>query len=759
MQPIQPQPVQQNLQQPQLQQPAQPAVDPTAPTPDSTGQAVGAASDLAQTIGQGLQSGDAMSGKDVAGKALASAGKGAAMGATIGSVVPVLGNAVGAVVGGVVGGAAGLIKGKKDQKNAQADDLAAAQQQNMQQLQDLQQPPTAKYGRMRYTGGGKKLPGGVMKPIGYGAFKFEGNKHDEAGMGSDSGIILEKGGKGKPGLEVEDGELQVDVKTKGGEKEYIVSDFIKNPATGNTLAEDLERELKRAKNKKEAAKITARYVRLNEQLRGEEGEPEDIVMEKAQGGRRRQRREYYEQVGQYNRDLEQYEQDKAEFDKEKEEMEKRNEEIRKQNEEKQKEYDDAVAAREKIIAENEKKRQEAAGRGAVQEIDPETGKRIYGSSVVDSSNRAEAIQDFYGRMSAGMENLPEGVEGFDFEPYMTDGELDAAKFDTKEAKSAFRDWYNSLDDDLVTGKIASDNDTRDLIFGDQWNSRDLLQRAPEPPAEADFAPTEEMSFDQTAPEAPDAPDAPPAQFRPRMTGTMLQALGPLAALDSGLSTAKMAPAYAREIRMGRVNLDPERAAAAQQTQAASQGITSAVAGPAALAMQQRNLSAGQQSQRGITDQESRANLQIANREKGINANIRQQNARNAMAASQFNAQAMNQTAARNQATRLAALNQLGKIGTQTLKDYNQQYSNFGSDMMEYGPVAADYYANTYRGNTPFNIGARNINVSQMDPEEVARMYNNRQTQQENADDNSETKARKGRYIKKANKVRRKKRRK
>ena len=128
-----------------------------------------------------------------------------------------------------------------------------------------------------------------------------------------------------------------------------------------------------------------------------------------------------------------------------------------------------------------------------------------------------------------------------------------------------------------------------------------------------------------------------------------------------------------------------------------------------------------------------------------------------MAASQFNAQAMNQTAARNQATKLAALNQLGKIGTQTVKDYNQQYANFGSDMMEYGPVAADYYANTYRGNTPFNIGARNINVSQMDPEEVTRMYNDRQAQQANTD--SETAARKGRYIKKTNKVRRKKRKK
>ena len=45
------------------------------------------------------------------------------------------------------------------------------------------------------------------------------------------------------------------------------------------------------------------------------------------------------------------------------------------------------------------------------------------------------------------------------------------------------------------------------------------------------------------------------------------------------------------------------------------------------------------------------------------------------------------------------LNQLGKIGTQTVKDYNQQYANFGSDIMQYGAPAADYYANVYKGNT------------------------------------------------------------
>lgn len=605
----------------------------------------------------------------------------------------------------------------------------------------------------------RRLPGGVMKPIGYGAFKFMGNKHDEAGLGSDSGIILEKGGKKKRGLEVEDGELQVDVDTNEGKKEYIVSNYIKNPATGNTLAEDLEKELKRAKNNQEAAKITARYVRLNEELKEAQGaDDEDDENEIAQLGRRRkERRRYYEEMGQYGRDQaayekaqKKYEEEQAAYEEEKKRVEEENKKIEEENKKRKEEYDKKVAEREKIIAENEKKRQEAAARGAVQEVDPATGKRIYGSSVVDASNRPQAIQDFYGRMTAGMENLPEGVDRFDFNPYMTDGEFDPTKFDTKEAKSSFRDWYNALDDDLVTGKIASDNDARDLIFGDQWNSRDLLQRAGAPPVEGDYEPTQSIEFEgeaPTEPTAPTMPDAPPAQFRPMMPGTMLQALGPLAALRNDLSTRLMRPEYAREIRMGRVNLDPERAAAQQQTQGASAGITSSVAGPAALAMQQKNLSAGQQSQRGITDQENRANVDIANREKGINANIRQSNARNAMEASKTNAAAMNATAARNQAVNLAAMNQLGKIGTQTVKDYNEQYANFGSDLMNYGPVAADYYANVYRGNAPF--GARNISIPEMSPDEVSAFYNK----------SKEGEAKKGRYIKKSNNVRRKRRRK
>lgn len=546
----------------------------------------------------------------------------------------------------------------------------------------------------------KKLPGGIMKPIGYGAFKFHGNKHDEAGLGSDSGIILQEGGKKDPGLEVEDGELQVDVDTTEGEKEYIVSDYIKNPATGNTLSEDLERELKRAKNNQEAAKITARYVRLNESLRGEEGEPDKI---KAQEG------QFAEDSGYV------------------------------------------------MPAESDAEGYEIAPEGA------QAREFIEGQSKTELGTYEKEGEKVGGdEVTALKENNPWFDDWENFDP--------SNPADVKKFQEAYNEKAPEGQKLKVDGKLGAQTASAYVPYKQTPEGP-----KPEDPSEWDIN-IDEEEVDESEPAAEEAPAAPAAEeapaegesakFRPRMTGTMLQAAGPIAALSKDFTAKSMAPAYAKEIRMGRVNLDPERAAAAQQTQAGSAGISAGLAGPAAFAMQQKNLAAGQQSQRGITDQENRANIQIANREKGANIGIRRGNQQASMAAGQFNTAAQNKAQAMNVQKDINAINQLGKIGTQTVKDYNQQYANFGSDIMEYGAPAADYYANVYKGNTPFGMGSRDISISQMDPAEVTAMYNQQnQGQQTQAESTPtppapvEEEARRGRYIKKSNKVRRKKRRK
>ena len=529
----------------------------------------------------------------------------------------------------------------------------------------------------------KKLPGGVMQPIGYGAFKFHGNKHDEAGMGSDSGIILEEGGKKKPGLEVEDGELQVDVDTTEGEKEYIVSDHIKNPATGNTLAEDLERELKRAKNNMEAAKITARYVRLNEELRGSDGDPSKI---KAQEGQFAEDSGY---VMPADSDAEGYE----------------------------------------IAPEGSQARDFIEGQSRTELGTYEKEGEKVGTDEV-----------------AG---LKENNPWFDWENFDPSKPEDVERFQKEYNEKAPEDQQIKVDGKLGAQTASAYVPYKQTPEGpkpedpSEWDVGNFEEPVDESePAPEETAPTEE------APAPAAEAEGDPAKFRPRMTGTTLQALGPLAALNKDFTAKSMAPAYAKEIRMGRVNLDPERAAAAQQTQAGSAGISSGLAGPAAFAMQQKNLAAGQQSQRGITDQENRANIQIAGQEKGTNVGIRRSNQQASMAAGQFNVGQQNRAQAMNVQKDINAMNQLGKIGTQTVKDYNQQYANFGSDMMEYGAPAADYYANVYKGNTPFGMGSRDIKV-----------VNDQASKVEEAFKPKEEEARKGRYIKKSNKVRRKKRRK
>lgn len=72
-------------------------------------------------------------------------------------------------------------------------------------------------------GGAQPLPGGVMAPIpGSDAVEFMGNKHDESGMGSDSGIMVDQQ------TEVEDGETMDQVTMKdGGKRDYFFSSYLK----------------------------------------------------------------------------------------------------------------------------------------------------------------------------------------------------------------------------------------------------------------------------------------------------------------------------------------------------------------------------------------------------------------------------------------------------------------------------------------------------------------------------------------------------
>jgi hypothetical protein len=631
------------------------------------------AADVAGQAGAAISANAKGEGGKTAGGALSGAAKGASMGATLGTIVPGIGNVIGGAIGAVVGGIGGALKGKKQAKQAREQKLAAQQAKEQQMLANIQgDQPMAKYGSftrfygggMKYMqeGGAKKLPGGVQMPIGFGVDKFSGNKHDEAGNGSDSGIILEEGGKSKPGIEVEDGELQTDVKTTDGKKEYIVSDYIVNPATGNTLAEDMEREIKKAKSQKQADAIKQKYVKLNEQLK-EDGNPERV---KAQSG------EY---------------------------------------------KGGALSAEEAKIGEQSGK-----------------GKGFFGEATGKGLEAMKARNPWYDFDKEGFDpEDPESVKKFQKEynkraPEGQKIEVDG-KYGTQTESVKLADAPMKAKGPGATPQIPMDRPTP------KFNAKfQELPKQPETPE-----PVEEPEPEQKG-----------AKFRPRFTGTTLQALGPIMGLRETETPKLMKPEYIDKPQLRRVDLDYERDKAAASQEGMRQMAQSSMAGPAGFAAAAAAQAQGAKSQAEISRREGRENTAISDREKQLGLAVDRANQAASMQASKYNAGARERAQARNIARRTAAFDKLGTIGTQTVKDYNQQYANFGSDMMEYGPVAADYYANVYKGNVPL-VGSRNISVPGMTSEEAAAAFDQPQ-------ETTNATSKKGGYIKRAGKIKRRKRR-
>lgn len=669
---------------------------------------VGLAAKGVEMVGDSIQkNADDRTGKDVAGKALSGVGKGAAMGATIGSIVPGIGTAIGAGVGALAGGIAGFVKGKKSQGEAVGESRTSEREKGEQLInmrrnarttvgantgfttgqstaganaylpaQATSNYATAKYGTfMKYYEGGmkdtKELPGGVQMPIGYGVDKFSGNKHDESGGGSKSGIILEEGGKSKPGIEVEDGELQTDVKTTKGKKEYIVSDFIVNPATGNTLAEDMESEIKSAKSKKQAEQIKQKYVKLNEELK-EDGKPE---MVKAQEG-------------------------------------------------------------------------EFTG-GALSDEEANVGQQasVGGGMFGDAT-------------SESLEQMKERNSWYDF--------TDFDPSDTESVKDFQKEYNKRAPEDkqiTVDGKYGTQTDSVKLDV-------------PVPPVEGKKAapietdrPENELKTAET--EVPDMPkmEKPDREemrdfkqseedpsIRMRNPGTMIQALGPAVALRKNFSPQTVATPYEKERILGRVSLNQERARADAATQGANRAIQGAVGGPGAIAAQQANLARAQGAQANISDRESKQNVQIAGQETGINTGVSARNARSFAQTQQFNAAMRKKAADQNIEKDIAAYNQLGKIGTQTIADRNQMKADIFQGQAsqvdgEFDRALANYYQGSRIGPPGSKIGINTQGGTTMTQEQIDAYYN-----AQNQTPTADATTKKGGYIKKRGKIKRRKRR-
>lgn len=625
----------------------------------STASGVAAGAQAAEMVGGAIASTSdstkyTMDGKERGGKALAGAGKGAAMGATLGTAVfPVVGTAVGAAVGAVVGAGASLISTGAEKKKREAlgyQDRSNSMAKAVGQQRILMSGRTvgantgfntgagtagsnaylpgqaasgyaAKLGSYRgLSNGGEVHPGGVEQPIGWGATKFKGNKHDQSGMGSDSGIILEEGGKGQEGLEVEDGELSVQTVDN---REYIVSDHIKNPDTGNTLAEDLEKELKEMTNQSDADAVVNRYVQMNERL-------------KAQKERGRA------QSGEYSE------------------------------------------------------------RGRADE---------------SYQNQAPLESGLFGEQTMdGVAQTQKANPWFDWENFNPSNSEDVTKF---------QKGYNGRVDD-VSAQVTEDG---------KWGSQTASVYIPGQPAAISPTPgnipnpvdksLKESTIDLSNAQLPKTEQTdPPYKAPTTFTGTGLQAAGPAYALGNNLSPSHMSPSYIKSGLLGRVSLNQERAQESASHQSLMAGAKGSLAGPAAAALGQQSAAQTAQRQGQISSAESRTNVGLANQEAGMQLQADSRNQSAFMNASQVNAGIDNTTNQYNLDKNIGAVNQLGRIGSQTVKDYNNQYADRWQNQAtqvdgEFDRGMQNYYRGTFdrlrgKGSNVNPEGGTTMNQEQID---------------------------------------------
>ena len=553
--------------------------------------------------------------KQQAGAAVGGAIKGAGKGFDIGNkIIPGLGGAIGAGLGAI----GGAFKSKRSlEKDRKASVRALRETQSAQLKAEANRPDafSAKAGAGFNTatsrtkaydqasrarkGGVRKLPGGVMSSLPGGAVEFKGQTHEQGG------IMLDKM------TEVETGETmdKVNMKKSGGKaKDYIFSDYLK--LGGKTFAARHKEILKRGGSQQkiqELAKLQEKKANRSPKVMQEGGEREGGTSDLLKG--------------------------LAGFNVARTDGSTAEEELNRAATDAANAYSEEEAAainaeREAVLARNEEKRNVRAKQGSEEERDAETGEKIYGGNEEDN------IGSWLGMMETDTGNLPEEFQTFDFSQFKDEeGNFDAASFNTKENKIAFREWWNNLPDDLVSGKIASDNDAGNLVFGEQWNTRRLLER-PDVPQAIERTDVK-LALDIPEPVEGDTPT--PDKTTEVTTKSRDVPLGAILAGASQLippaysllKKPKNVPGYAPQAyakpQLPRVNYNAERAANASDTRATLASIENNAAGPAGMVNMIAAMGKKRQGDLEIATQESRANKQLSAEEARLGAQASQFN--------------------------------------------------------------------------------------------------------------------------------------
>lgn len=528
--------------------------------------------------------------------------------------------------------------------------------------------------------GKRRLPGGLELQLKNGAKKFVGNKHDEAGKGSDSGIILEESTRAKKGLEVEDGELEV----KDDKGSYIVSNYIKNPDTGNTLAEDLENELKgldKKKDAKEIKKINKKYIDMNEKLKDEKEEPDSV---KAIHGARRA----YMQAG--GRSLKSFAEFKAAYPKFNDhesayesyvtDMTSGDDEASVAAREKMQEggrsvktYDEFIKAYPKLLAGNQKELSaEDAYNRYLQDLIGE-GET---PSQKEARKQVAAVNKINSEAGHGwaVKSLPELEGTFEGTNLLEAAEKEANFAGEKPGDAPLPMTQRQIAEVVKPGTQEPGKSIAEGIPGSEVRSKlDDLDNAEVPLEKAaeDEVEEQEKKGGKLGDFLGKAKDFLGNIPRGYGQGTMLQALGAAAYLKNrdDPMVQILAPSYVNRIPPAEYkSFAPERAAATAAFNAQKTAIDTTIAGPAAIAARQAAMAS------------QAANMsKIATADVRDRARINQQNANNELRVSLANQKAYNTTTRANAAAKYAAdleafknkysaLDKIGDTSAQALKD-------------------------------------------------------------------------------------------
>lgn len=548
--------------------------------------------------------------KQRTGAAVGGAVKGAGKGFDIGNkIIPGVGGAIGAGIGAI----GGFFKGKNSlekDRRASVRDLRATQNDQMKAAANQSDAFSSKAGAGFNTatsatkaydqtsrakmGGVRKLKGGNMSQLPGGAVQFNGAKHDQGGIMLDNQT------------EVEGGETmdKVNMKKKGGKaKDYIFSDYLK--LGGKTFATRHKEILQNGGSQhklQELAKFQEQKAGRSPKVMQEGGDRDPDTTDllaglegygTVEGG------SGLSGVDELNRSA-----------------------TAAANTKTQKEYDEARKAADEIKASNAAKKSSAAEKGSHQEVDAD-GNVIYkGNAEVNTS---ENIGNWLKEREAEMLKLPEDQQNSElFDKYKgDDGEFDTTKFESDDARNEFADWYNELPDHLVSGKFAEAGKKGREEFGDQWNTRRILQEELDPDAVGEFR---DVKFELNEPKdnGGGGSGTTGGGGRGRRMGDLLvgasQLIPPAYAL---LNKPKNVPGYAPQSyakpQLPRVNFNAERASNASDMRATTASIENNAAGPAGMVNIIAAMGKKRQGDLTIATEESRANKQLATEEAKLGA--------------------------------------------------------------------------------------------------------------------------------------------